>query len=313
MGSIDRLFRDLGLQVFERGWLSSNGILFGERESAPATLLDTGYVAHEEQTAALVVAALGGRPLQRVVNSHLHSDHCGGNARLQALFGCEVRVPAPSLDAVRDWDESSLSFRGTGQRCRRFTAQRAIESGEVLRLGAGDWLAIAAPGHDPDALMFFEQRARVLISGDALWEDRVSILFPEFDGGPGFAGARAALDVIESLEPQVVIPGHGRPFFGVRSAIERSRARIAAFERDPGKHASYGARALTMFHMLEHRRRRVGDLHAWLCATPVFSSLYDRLDRPPATLETFSVELVRGLVASGQLRLVEDDAVEIAR
>src|SRR5450830_889398 len=70
--------------VFERGWLSSNNVLFvGAEETA---LVDTGYATHAEQTVALVESALGARPLDRVLNTHLHSDHCGGNAALQQRY-----------------------------------------------------------------------------------------------------------------------------------------------------------------------------------------------------------------------------------
>ncbi len=45
--------------VLERGWLSSNNILFlGGTETA---IVDTGYAAHAEQTVALVESVLGGR------------------------------------------------------------------------------------------------------------------------------------------------------------------------------------------------------------------------------------------------------------
>ena len=48
-------------------------------------MVDTGYCIHAEQTLALVEAALQGAPLQRIVNTHLHNDHCGGNALLRGL------------------------------------------------------------------------------------------------------------------------------------------------------------------------------------------------------------------------------------
>ena len=50
-----------GVQVFERGWLSSNNVLFLGAQST--ALVDSGYCAHAEQTLALVAAALRGRPL----------------------------------------------------------------------------------------------------------------------------------------------------------------------------------------------------------------------------------------------------------
>ena len=47
-----------GLAVFERGWLSSNNILLHGAEGEHATLIDSGYVTHAEQTLALVRHAL---------------------------------------------------------------------------------------------------------------------------------------------------------------------------------------------------------------------------------------------------------------
>ena len=80
------------LLVLERGWLSANNILFFDGEQA--TLVDSGYVTHAEQTVDLVYHALDGRQLSRLINTHSHSDHIGGNAALKAAFDCEIIVPA---------------------------------------------------------------------------------------------------------------------------------------------------------------------------------------------------------------------------
>ena len=66
-----------GVHVFERGWLSANNVLMQDAHSA--TLVDSGYVTHQAQTLALVQHALQGRTLDQLANTHLHSDHCGGN------------------------------------------------------------------------------------------------------------------------------------------------------------------------------------------------------------------------------------------
>nr|WP_269841353.1 MBL fold metallo-hydrolase [Paucibacter sp. M5-1]MCZ7884426.1 MBL fold metallo-hydrolase [Paucibacter sp. M5-1] len=89
-----------GLQLIERGWLSSNSVLLGGDERG-AVLIDSGYCTHAQQTAALLAAALAadapGRPLRLIVNTHLHSDHCGGNAHLQALHHCPIWIPPVTL------------------------------------------------------------------------------------------------------------------------------------------------------------------------------------------------------------------------
>ena len=86
-----------GLTVLQRGWLSSNNILIhpGPGE-AGAVLVDTGHGHHASQTVSLVRHALGGQRLLRVINTHLHSDHCGGNAAVSAAFGAPVWV-APGM------------------------------------------------------------------------------------------------------------------------------------------------------------------------------------------------------------------------
>lgn len=299
--TIASVFGELGLEVFERGWLSSNNILFRGAKDRPCTLVDSGYASHAAQTVDLVRNALGSQPLERVLNTHLHSDHCGGNALLQASFGCEVVVPAASFDVVRRWDESRLSYRATGQRCDRFVANGAVDAGDTVTLGRYVWEAHAAPGHDPDSLVFFQRDARVLISADALWERRISIIFPEIGGDSGFDEALAALDLVESLAPAIVIPGHGRCFTDWRSAVAQSRSRIEAFRSEPWRHALYGARALTMFHMLEHRERTFAELQGWLSHTPVFHGLHRLCAQAPTAISDFSASLIQGLIDSGQL------------
>src|SRR4051812_21229622 len=108
-----------GIVVLERGWLSSNNVvLLADGEAA---VVDTGYWTHAEQTVALVERAASGRQLRTLVNTHLHSDHCGGNAALQARFSSVRTLIPPGLAAaVRDWDTVSLTYEPTGQSCPRF-------------------------------------------------------------------------------------------------------------------------------------------------------------------------------------------------
>ena len=295
------VFQQLGLAVIERGWLSSNNVLFRAARNSPATVIDTGYDAHSEQTISLLLAQLGDETLERVLNTHLHSDHCGGNADLQTRLGCEIWVPEASVDAVAAWDEDRLSFRATDQRCRRFTSQESLRPGERLLIGTYYWEVIAAQGHDPDALMFHQRDSGVLITADALWEDRLAIIFPELAGESGFAAAREALQTIERLAPLTVIPGHGQPFSDAAAALHKSRQRITQFEREPERHFVYAERALTMFHMLEYQQRAEADLVHWLTETPIFRNLRERLDIENHCTASRAAHVVDRLVKDGLL------------
>src|SRR5258708_841197 len=103
------LFQQAGITVFERGWLSSNNVLFASGSADEAVLVDTGYTSHSGQTVALVRGALQGRRLDRIVNTHLHSDHCGGNHELQQAYDCVIDVPSGEANKVDNWDEDKLT------------------------------------------------------------------------------------------------------------------------------------------------------------------------------------------------------------
>ena len=215
-----------GLTLLERGWLSSNNVLLHGAPGEGATLVDSGHCAHAQQTLALVRHGLGDEPLARIVNTHLHSDHCGGNATLQRAFAATpVVIPPGQWDAVQRWDEDALSYRPTRQRCERFTADAVLAPGATLRCGGRAWEVLAAPGHDPHSVILFDAAHGVLISADALWESGFGVVFPELDGVGAYDDVAAVLDLIERLPVQWVLPGHGAPFEDVAADVLRLRAR----------------------------------------------------------------------------------------
>lgn len=285
-----------GIQVFERGWLSANNVLFTGRETA---LIDSGYVTHAQQTLALVEQALQGRALNLLLNTHLHSDHCGGNAALQAAYACRTLIPATEADKVRDWDEDALSFRALGQQCARFRFDGTIAPGDVLTLGDMHWQVLAAPGHHPQALLFYCPDERILISGDALWEDGFGVVFPEMEGESGFAEVRATLELIAALDVNLVIPGHGAPFTDVQRALDRAFSRLDYLSADPVRNAQHGIKVLLKFLLLERQQMPLAELPALLASIPVVQKTNARyLGKSDQVLAEWAVvQLVRASAA----------------
>jgi len=302
------------LAVFERGWLSSNNILLHGRDGEGAVLVDTGYVSHAEQTLALVRHALRrGASLARIVNTHLHSDHCGANATLaRALPGLTITIPPGHADAVARWDEDQLTYRLTGQRCERFTHDDVLQPGGSFSVGTRTWVADAAPGHDPHSLILFDARDGVLISADALWADGFGVVFPELDGDSAFDDVAAVLDEIERLAPRVVIPGHGAPFDDVAGALQRARSRLAAFRADPTRHARHGIKVMVKYHLLEVQHEALTDLRAWFASMPLALAVWLRLGRPEGTPAGWLDRLLNELTAAGALRCAEGSVHDAA-
>lgn len=295
-----------GLRIFERGWLSANNVLLlGEQDHPGAALVDTGHASHADQTVALVKHGLQGQALRCVINTHLHSDHCGGNAGLQRAFSVPVFIPPGGFEAVRRWDARALSYRATGQTCERFEVHGSLRPGEHFLWGSRQWDILAAPGHDPDAIMLFDAANGVLIAGDALWENGFGVVFPELDGEHAFDDVAAVLQQIAALNVQWVIPGHGAPFTDVTGALARAQSRLARFRASPSEHAVHAAKVLLKFHLLELHSQSLSALHLWVGDTALMRSIWESLGRPHASIHLWCDDLVKTLVERQVLLLRE--------
>src|SRR5215468_563730 len=89
--------------VFVRDWLSCNNILLKGREGH--VLIDSGYVRHAPLTLELIASAqgIGDAPLAKLVNTHCHSDHMGGNGAIQARYRCPVALLEGEAPLVAAW------------------------------------------------------------------------------------------------------------------------------------------------------------------------------------------------------------------
>jgi glyoxylase-like metal-dependent hydrolase (beta-lactamase superfamily II) len=298
-----------GLQVFERGWLSANNILLTDAHSA--TLIDSGYVTHDSQTLMLVQSALNGRTLDQLLNTHLHSDHCGGNAILQKHFpAMRTFIPPGESKAVAVWNESALSYQPTGQLCPRFQFDALLQPGQVLHLANLEWQVLAAPGHDPHSVILFEASHRILISADALWANGFGVVFPELEGVAAFDEVSQTLDLIESLQAKWIIPGHGAIFQDVSTALTVARKKLDGFVHNPEKHARYGAKVLLKYKLLELHQSAKPKFMDWAAGIRYIQVLHQTYASHMSAHEWIE-ELLQDLQRSNALSIQEDMLVNL--
>jgi glyoxylase-like metal-dependent hydrolase (beta-lactamase superfamily II) len=263
------------VRAIVRGWLNCNQVVL----LAPGdnVLVDSGYCTHRERTLELLAGREGlqRQPLERLVNTHCHSDHMGGNAAVANAYGCRVTIPAGEAKHVRPWTPQSAWMAEFDQRADPFHFDDTLAAGDAFEGGGFEWEAYAAPGHDMDALMFFEPVHRILISGDALWESGMGFVWPEEGDNPRIAAAHEALSTIERLRPAVVIPGHGAPFFDAPRSIAAVRARLDAFARDPVKNARHVVKVMFVFALLDRQSMPVAEVAAYLARVPCYRRLAD--------------------------------------
>lgn len=117
---------------------------------------------------------------------------------------------------------------------------RALNEGPVAEIS--EWKVVHTPGHTPGHVSFFREHDKALIAGDAFCTTKPESFFkstilqsPELHGPPAYFtsdwnAARASVQRLAELQPQIVAPGHGKPMQG--SNLPELLSEMAARFRD---------------------------------------------------------------------------------
>jgi len=183
-------------------------------ETAEGVVVVGGLASPAQGRAVLrTIRRITARPLRYLVLYAHHPDMMFGAIEFKRAGALIVAHPDKRVLAgeagpdqmVADWDgvvglQELLGFEYAN------TPDRPVTGSDTLRLG-GRTIVVLHPGpaHSPGDLMLWLPRERVLFAGDILLEDGVSMVV---DGKS--AVLLQALDLIDSLHPRVVVPGHGR-------------------------------------------------------------------------------------------------------
>ena len=267
------------VHVFVRDWLSSNNVLLKSRDGH--VLIDSGYVGHAPLTLALLATpqGLSAARLAKLVNTHCHSDHMGGNAAIKARYRCPIAIPEGETALIDAWSEQTLLLEYADQRADRFQYDEILHPGASHVWGDLEWRPLAAPGHDMGALVFFNPEHGILISGDALWQDGYGFVMPPEIDPRALPATRATIEMLGQLDIRVVIPGHGEPFSEVRAALERALKRTEAFEADSLRMARHALKVVLSFTLLDRRRLALAELPSYVDRVDIYRDFNARFFR----------------------------------
>ncbi len=147
-----------------------------------------------------LVEALASSESVQIVVTHGHGDHAEAAGELARLLGERYTTRVPETDTPAD------------------TAPRP---GTVWDTDAGRLVAVSTPGHTRDHVVFHWPERHAVFAGDVLLGEGDTTWLGEYPGC--VADYLSSLDVIESLDPAVVYPGHGPPVTDPLDAVARFR------------------------------------------------------------------------------------------
>lgn len=199
------------------------------QEADGFTLIDTNIGGSGD--AILRAAQSLGQPIRRITLTHAHTDHAGSLDEVAAaLPDAEVALGARTAEFLQGKlvlrpDEPQTELRGGFVQCRT-QATRLLHPGDQL----GSLRVVAAPGHSPDQIAFYDERDGSLIAGDAL----------QTAAGTAVAGVMrwwfpfpaqatwhlpTALETavaLRALNPSRLAVGHGRVLENPAAAMDRA-------------------------------------------------------------------------------------------
>ncbi len=295
----------------ERDWLSANHVMFRDGDSA--TLIDSGYGKFNDVTLEKVDEVLGewgDASLDRIINTHIHSDHIGGNAELQRVHrGCSITVPAEEQMALVNWDAPDQMLSYADQEAERFAWDDVIEPGQSVQLGGETWHAIATPGHDMGSLVFYSPKLRILISADALWENSSGFVPPQAVDPKPLAAQRATFKRLAELDVALVIPGHGPMFTDFSGALKRAGEKLELFATDDLRIAKNVVKGMFIYSMMWRGGMPVADLPEYVRRIGVHRDYNAQFFR--MSDEAFADWLVAEAVRAGKIRVDGDRIVSV--
>jgi glyoxylase-like metal-dependent hydrolase (beta-lactamase superfamily II) len=224
-------------------------------------LVDTGVATEQtrEHWRQIFTEGLGGKPITKLICTHMHPDHIGLAGWITRKFNapllisrleyvtCRMLVADTGREAPEDgvrfyraagWGEDALDsyrirFGGFGKAVSRMPDSFVrLSDGDTITLGGRPWRIITGNGHSPEHVCLFQPDLNLLISGDQVLpriSSNVSVFPTEPDADPLADWLSSCAKLKNALPADcLVLPAHNEPFIGLHDRLTHL---IASHER----------------------------------------------------------------------------------
>lgn len=217
------------------------------------TVVDTGIPNSETKShwRTIFENELGGKPVKRVIVTHMHPDHIGLAGWMTRKWQCDLWIsrleyvscrmlvadtgreaPEAGVKFYRaaGWEQEDLDryvdrFGGFGKAVSQLPdAFHRLGDGAEILIGGRTWRIVTGCGHSPEHACLWAPDINVFISGDQILP-RISSNVSVFPTEPEANPLKDWLDSCRKLkgiipEGVLVLPAHNEPFYGAHKRLD---------------------------------------------------------------------------------------------
>ncbi len=191
-------------KYLETGPILVNTYIIGDEETKEAVVVDPGG----DVDRILMILAENQLTAKKIINTHTHFDHTGGNAELHRATGAPIMVHPSEAKMLSAMSGMAQGFGIKSEPSPH--AEGTLEEGDVVKVGSIDLEVLHTPGHSPGGISLVVKGKKMVLVGDTLFQFSI--------GRTDFPGASYEV-LINSIKTKLyplgddcqVYPGHGPP------------------------------------------------------------------------------------------------------
>lgn len=281
------------LVFWQRPFPSANTLLIKDEKPV---LIDSGSGLDAAATIQWLDAAmLPPEQLWLLINTHYHSDHVGGNFRLQARSHVPIAAHRWEGQLINNRNPEACSALFLRHLVEPYHVDMLLEEGEELVLGKCMLRVLHTPGHTLGHICLYLPQDKILICGDAVHSDDVAWINPFREGAGALERTMQSLDCLAQLDVQVALSGHGPLLLAPQESFDRARRRYEHWIEHPEKAGWHACKRIFAYALMLNdglERERVAE---YLLSCPWFVDYSQHFfqTQPAAFVQPFLEEMLR--------------------